>query len=106
MNQSDLEYCNWTFWEVIKRSSKWGVQRDCDTTPLVKKPGIGAYDYDERVTITLSRSGGRNWDAYKASLQPQTQTRYPEPLMSAKCPNCHKQVNGVNPYDNGETWRK
>lgn len=104
MSSDDIQYCNWTFWEVIKRSSKWGIQRDCDATPLVQQKGNGPYDYDEKVTITLTRSGGRNWEAYRASLQPQRQTMYPQPRLGAQCPNCGKQVNGVNPYDNGETW--
>jgi hypothetical protein len=101
-----IEYCNWTFWEVIKRSNRWGISRDCDDTPLVQKPGIGPYDYDEKVTLILSRDGGKNWAAYKASLQPQVQQRYPYPRPGAQCPKCHKQVNGVNPYDDGETWRR
>ena len=105
MNPNKVEYCNWTFWEVITTSNKYGVQRDCDTTPLVKQPGHGAYDYDENVTIILVRNDSRNWAAYKASLQPQVQTRYPEARPPAQCPNCHRQVNGVNPYDDGETWR-
>lgn len=83
--KTELEYCNWTFWEVIKRSNKWGVQRDCDTTPLVHKKGYGPYDFDERVTITLTRGGGRNWDAYLSSLQPQTQTRYPANSSGCIC---------------------
>lgn len=103
--EKPLQYCNWTFWEIIKPSSKWGVQRDCDTVPLVEKPGIGAYDYHESVTITLTRSGGKNWYAYQASLQPQIQRREPYPRPGAQCPNCHREINGVNPYDNGETWR-
>ena len=103
---NELEYCNWTFWEVIRPSHKWGIQRDCDTVPLVKKPGIGQYGYHESVTIVLTRTGGKNWYAYQASLQPQVQQRYPYPLPGAQCPKCHKQVNGVNPYDEGETWRR
>lgn len=106
MIEQKLEYCNWTFWEVVKRSNKWAVQRDCDKTPLVQQKGIGPYDYDENATILLTRGGGRNWDAYRASLQPQRQTRYPEPRPGAQCPGCGKQVNGVNPYDDGETWRR
>lgn len=103
---TELTWCNWTFWEVIKPSSKWGISRDCDTTPLVQKDGYGPYDFDERVTLILSQGDSRNWKAYRASLQPQVQQRYPYPRPGAQCPNCGKQVNGVNPYDNGETWRK
>lgn len=101
-----LEYCNWTFWEVITRSNKYGISRDCDSKPLVEQDGYGPYDFDENVTMTLSRNGGRTWNAYKASLQPQVQQRYPYPIPGARCPHCGKQVNGVNPYDDGETWRK
>jgi hypothetical protein len=102
----ELEWCNWTFWEVIKRSNRWGISRDCDDTPLVQQKKYGLYDYDEKVTLILSRDSGKNWYAYKASLQPQVQTRDPQPRPSAQCPKCGKQVNGVNPYDDGETWRK
>lgn len=100
-----VEYCNWTFLEFIKTGHKWGIQRDCDDTPLVQKPGIGAYDYDEGVTAILNRGDNRKWKAYRASLQPQIQTMYPQPIPGAQCPNCGRQVNGVNPYDDGETWR-
>lgn len=40
---------------------------------------------------------------HKASLQPHLQGTQP---AGANCPNCGKQVNGVNPYDDGETWRR
>ena len=106
MMGEQLEYCNWTFWEVIKPSNKWGVARDCDDMPLVKKPNVGSYSYDENVTLLLTRSGGRNWTAYNASLQPQVQQRYPYPRPGAQCPKCGKEINGVNPYDDGETWRR
>jgi len=101
-----MEYCNWTFWEVIRRSNKWGIQRDCDSVPLVEKPGVGPYEYSENVTKLLLRGDSREWRAYKASLQPQVQARHPYPLPGAQCPNCHKEINGVNPYDDGETWRR
>lgn len=80
------EYCNWSFDEFIS-SGKWLVKRDCEAEP-----------------ITLSRGDSRNWKAYEESLKP----RYTDqpPLNSSKCPKCHKYVNGVNPYDNGETWRR
>lgn len=104
MNEQ-TKYCNWTFWEVIRRSHKWGIRRDCDTTPLVQQEKHGLYDFDDRVTIILSRSGGRNWDAYKASLEPRHSINHP-PSASSKCPGCGKYINGVNPYDDGETWRK
>lgn len=103
-NSKSTEWCNWTFWEVIKPSSKWGVQRDCDTTPLVRQEGYGPYDFDENVTITLTRSGGRNWDAYEAALEPHATGSLPSDR--SKCPQCSKYVNGVNPYGDGETWRK
>jgi hypothetical protein len=88
-NPKKLEWCNWSFDECIKPSQRWLVKRDCDDT-----------------SITLSRNGGKNWNAYKKSLEPQIQTRYQQPKVGAECPKCRKQVNGVNPYDDGETWRK
>ena len=100
---TDIQYCNWTFWEVIKLSSVYGISRDCDTTPLVEQEGHGKYDYDEQVTLILRRGDTRNWKAYQASLEPRLQ--FTPPSDSSKCPNCHKYVNGVNPYDDGETWR-
>jgi len=84
----ELDWCNWSFDEWID-TGKWLVQRDCESEP-----------------IKLSRGDSRNWRAYKASLQPQLQTRYLQPLIGAQCPKCGKQVNGVNPYDDGETWRR
>lgn len=100
----DTQYCNWTFWEVIKPSNRWGIQRDCDDTPLVERDGYGPYDFDEKITLTISRDGGKNWLAYKASLEPHGTGEPPSPR--SKCPNCGKYINGVNPYDDGETWRK
>lgn len=82
----DTQYCNWTFEECLKPSQKWLVSRDCGDA------------------ITLTRGGSKNWKAYKASLEP-THQFYPPPFNS-KCPNCGKYINGVNPYDDGETWRK
>jgi len=100
----EVKWCNWTFWEVIKRSNKYGISRDCDSTPLVDQAGYGKYDYDENVTVILSRSDSRNWLAYKSALLPHG-TGEP-PSNSSKCPSCGKYVNGVNPYDDGQTWRK
>lgn len=92
-----LEYCNWTFVDCLEKSIKWRVVRDCEP----------ADDWeDDNQGFILTRGDSRNWKAYQASLQPQTQTRYPRPLAGAQCPKCGKQVNGVNPYDDGETWRK
>lgn len=99
-----IEYCNWTFWEVITRSNKYGIQRDCDSKPLVEQEGYGPYDYHEAVTVILRRGDSRNWKAYKAALEPHG-TGEP-PSDRSKCPGCGKYVNGVNPYDDGETWRK
>lgn len=104
MMSNDIQYCNWTFWEVITRSNKWAVQRDCDTTPLVKQEGHGPYDFDENATIVLMRGDSRNWKAYKAALEPRG-TGEP-PSDRSKCPNCTRYVNGVNPYDDGQTWYK
>ena len=104
MMSNDIQYCNWTFWEVIKRSNRWAISRDCDDTPLVKQPGFGPYDFDENATLILSRGYSRNWLAYKAALEPHA-TGEP-PSFHSKCPKCGKYVNGVNPYDDGETWRK
>lgn len=81
----DVQYCNWSFDECLTPSSKWLVRRDCG---------------DE---ISLLRGDTRNWKAYKASLEPRPQ--FTPPLDSSKCPNCRKYINGVNPYDDGETWR-
>jgi hypothetical protein len=93
-NDTELQYCNWTFWECLKPGRQWSVGRDCQG------------GREEDVMITLTRGDSRNWKAYYASLQSQIQTRFPRPLPGAQCPNCGKQVNGVNPYDDGETWRR
>lgn len=82
-----VEWCNWSFDECVAPSNKWLVRRDCETE-----------------LIPLNRGDSRNWHAYKASLEP-THQFYPPPFNS-KCPNCKKYINGVNPYDDGETWRK
>lgn len=102
--QNEVGYCNWTFWEVITRSNKWGIQRECDDKPLVQQEGYGLYDYDENVTKLLLRGDSREWKAYKKSLEPRG-TGEP-PSEWSKCPKCHKYINGVNPYDDGETWYK
>ncbi len=91
MDNKEIEYCNWTFWDCLKPNNKWVVGRDCQ----------GGREGD--TTITLSRGDSKNWRAYKASLEP-THQFYPPPF-SSKCPNCGKYINSVNPYDNGETWR-
>ena len=82
---NSIEWCNWSFDEFIS-NNKWLVKRDCSPE------------------MTLSRGDSRNWKAYMASLQPRYTGQLP--LDSSNCPNCLKFVNGVNPYDNGETWRK
>ena len=92
---NELRYCNWTFWGCLKQSLQWTVGRDCE----------GGNDEDGK-TITLTRGDSRNWRAYSASLKSQVQTRFPQPLPGAQCPNCGKEINGVNPYDDGETWRR
>jgi len=97
-----LQYCNWTFWEVITKSNKWGIQRDCDDKPIVSLDGYGLLH--ESVTAILLRGYSRNWRAYKAALEPHG-TGEP-PSDRSKCPHCGRYVNGVNPYDDGETWRK
>lgn len=81
----EVQYCNWSFDECLVPSEKWLVSRDCDDK------------------IQLRRYGGKNWDAYKASLEPRQQ--FTPPSISSKCPKCKKYINGVNPYDDGETWR-
>lgn len=93
-----LEYCNWTFVECLRPSASWRVIRDCDP--------VNDDTDDESQGIKLAAGDSRNWKAYKASLQPQVQHRYPYPRPGAQCPKCRKEVNGVNPYDDGETWRK
>lgn len=85
---NELQYCNWSFDEFVDRG-KWLIKRDC-----------------EDKLIPLNRGDTKNYKAYKASLQPQIQERYEYPRPGAQCPNCHKEINGVNPYDDGETWRK
>lgn len=80
-----VEWCNWSFDEFISKG-KWQVKRDCSDV------------------ITLTRGDSRNWLAYAASLQPTYQGNPPPP--GSKCTNCHKYINGVNPYDDGQTWRK
>lgn len=80
----DIQWCNWSFDECLTPNHSWLVHRDCSDA------------------ITLSRGSGKNWNAYKLSLQPHYQGQPP----LGECPNCKKYVNGVNPYDNGETWRK
>lgn len=81
---SDTQWCNWSFDEFISKD-KWLVKRDCSAE-----------------SITLSRGDDRNWLAYKKSLEPH----YQGTLSSGHCPNCGRNINGVNPYDDGETWRK
>ena len=87
LSDETLEYCNWSFDEFVD-SGKWLVKRDC-----------------QKDMFQLNRGDNRNWKSYKASLQPRLQQRYPSRIPGAQCPNCGKEVNGVNPYDDGETWR-
>lgn len=81
-----IEWCNWSFNECLKPSNKWLVKRDCSDT------------------MTLTRGDSKNWLAHKASLKSVYVGNPPPP--DSKCPKCYKYVNGVNPYDDGETWRK
>ena len=81
---SDFEYCNWSFNECLKPKEKWLVKRDCSPE------------------INLTRQSGKNWKAYSSSLQSRPVGHPP----SGICPNCGKYVNGVNPGDDGETWRR
>ena len=83
---NEVKYCNWSFDECIKPKQHWLVRRDCG---------------DE---IVLKRGDTKNWKAYEASLLSRPQ--FTPPDIASKCPNCHKYINGVNPYDDGETWRK
>ena len=78
------EYCNWEFRECITPKQKWVLKRDCD---------------DKETTIT--RESGVKWATYKASLQPSPVGSEPKGI----CHTCGKCVNGVNPSDDGETWR-
>ena len=80
---SDTAYCNWTFNECLTPYNKWLVDRDCSDD------------------ITLSRGSSKNWEQYQLSLQP----RYVGQEPISRCPSCSKAVNGVNPSDDGETWR-
>lgn len=84
MDNSQTEWCNWTFVECLTLKEKWLVPRDCSEP------------------ITLTRGSSKNWKAYALSLEPRYQGHPP----LGGCPNCGKYVNGVNPYDDGETWRK
>lgn len=87
MMSKDKEYCNWEFIECLTPKNKWSLKRDCKTE-----------------METISRGSGKNWKAYESSLEPRP-LGHP-PSVGAKCPSCGKYVNGVNPYDDGETWRK
>lgn len=87
VDNTQIEYCNWSFNECLNTSLKWLVKRDCEDKP-----------------INLNRGDSKNWKVYKASLDPTLQ--YSKPFESSKCPKCHKYINGVNPYDDGETWRR
>lgn len=89
MSYNEVEYCNWSFDECLKPKEHWLVKRDCEEEPII-----------------LKRGDTRNWRAYMQSLQPQVQTMYTQPRPGAQCPNCGKEINGVNPYDDGETWRR
>lgn len=80
-----IEYCNWEFRECSTPKQKWELKRDC-----------------EGETITITRGSGKNWRAYELSLQ----SRYQGQPPLGECPKCGKYVNGVNPYDDGETWRR
>lgn len=80
-----IEWCNWVFEYVDK--NKWIVKRDCCD--------------DE---ILLIRGDSKSWKAYQASLKPYSVEGYPD--IVSKCSNCGRFVNGVNPYDDGETWMK
>lgn len=79
-----VEWCNWSFDEFVDKG-KWLVKRDC-----------------EDKLIPLNRGDSRNWRAYKKSLEPRPQGTQP----GAYCPKCNRNINGVNPYDDGETWRQ
>ena len=87
----EMEYCNWTFWECLTPYQKWGIGRDC-------KGG----DELENVTDTISRNDKKLWSPYRKALEPRYQGEPPR----GECPNCGRYINGVNPYDDGETWRK
>lgn len=80
-----IEWCNWVFEYADK--NKWLVKRDCCD--------------DE---ILLIRGDNKNWKAYQASLKPYCLGSYPD--AASMCPNCGKFVNGVNPYNDGETWMR
>ena len=93
MSEAEIKYCNWTFWEVITPYQKWGIGRDC-------KGG----DKYEVVTDTVTRNDKKLWSPYQASLESRYQDQ--APASRSKCPACGNYINGVNPYDDGETWRK
>lgn len=81
-----IEWCNWSFDECLTPKTRWLVKRDCDGE------------------ISLSRGSGNNWKAYESSLESRP-VGHP-PSVGSKCPNCGKFINGVNPYDDGQTWRR
>jgi hypothetical protein len=79
------EYCNWEFRDCLTPKEKWVLKRDCD---------------EDETTIT--RGSVNKWNAYKQSLEPILVGSEPRGV----CPTCRKYINGVNPYDDGETWRR
>lgn len=85
MTLNEPKYCNWEFLECLRPHQKWVLKRDCD----------------EKET-TITRGSGIKWARYAMSLEPTFVGTEPKGI----CPTCRKFVNGVNPYDNGETWRK
>ena len=80
-----IEWCNWVF--EYRDTNNWIVKRDCCN--------------DE---ILLVRGDSKNWKAYQAALKPYPLGSYPD--GASICPNCHKFVNVVNPYVDGETWMR
>lgn len=82
--QQIIRWCNWSFEEVLKRSNKWLVIRDCDGE------------------ITLSRGDSKNWREYRKSLEPYIETSQ----KKGECPNCLALINAVDPYDDGQTGRR
>jgi hypothetical protein len=77
-------WCNWFFVDCLVGGKKWIVYRDC---------GGGN-------KMVLTRGDSRNWKAYRRSLEPYSQGQKPRGI----CPNCGRYINGLSPYDDGETW--
>jgi hypothetical protein len=84
------KYCNWTYTgEFDYRSSG----------SYIKSAQLET-DCGETVTWTRDNKIGKLFQQYERQVVPMGMDFYIE------CPYCHKILNIVNPFDDGETWRK